>query len=72
MSIHELLAKFDAKDLRVHYMDQSIAKIDATTRKARVTFETDALSPGSLANDSHPVGILVWIPRDKWKEKTAR
>ena len=69
MSIHELLAKFDAKDLLVQYMDEAIAKADAGPRGCKVTFGTDALTPGNLASDSHPVGVLVWIPRDKWKEK---
>lgn len=72
MSIHDLLEKFDAKDIRVQFMDENILNIDSNTHGSKVTFGTDALTPGSLVAGSYPVGVLVWIPRDKWKEKMAK
>lgn len=67
MSIHELLANFDGKDLRVQLMHECMEGADATKKGCRVKFRTDVLTPYHLATDSGPVGILVWIPRDKWE-----
>lgn len=67
MSIHDLLAKFDAKDLRVQFIHDYIEKAVANRKGCRVTFRTDVVTPGDLLTGTGPVGVLVWIPQDKWK-----
>lgn len=67
MSIHDLLAKFDAKDLKVQFTTDCLSDIRATRKGSRIVLHTDALTCEAIASGTDPVGVLVWVPRDKWK-----
>jgi hypothetical protein len=66
MSIHELLSKFEAKDLKCQMVDQCLTDITASRKGARITIASDALSPTDVATGSGPVGWIIWIPREKY------
>lgn len=68
MSIQELLSKFEPAKLKVQFLHECLSDLQANKKCAKVTFETDAITPNSLVGETEPVGIIVWIPRDDWNE----
>jgi len=72
MTIHELLAKFDAKDIVIQRLDESTTNITKVGKgtDARITFATDQLSPKDLVSRPWKIGLVLWISADKWDEVT--
>lgn len=69
MTIHELLAQFESKTLKVQFLAECMSNLNAGKKSTKVTFETDAITPNSVVSETDPVGIVIWIPRDEWKKR---
>lgn len=68
MTIHELLAKFELRDLRVQFLHEAMTNIHTTKKGAKVTFATTSLTPNDLVAGKEPVGVIVWVDREAWNK----
>jgi hypothetical protein len=70
MKLSELISKIDDKDIRVQYIDKNMTKIQFSqkTHLSTVSFLTDQITPSESLSGEGKVGIVVWIPREKWDE----
>lgn len=61
------LINYVGNDVGVQFLNQCITDIKSTKSSgAKVTFATDAITPNDVALDCGRIGVIVWIPREKW------
>lgn len=72
MSIHELLAQVPADKLQVQFFHQGDIDAQHTKSGTRISFYTGTITPTQIMNNSGPIGLVVWIPRDEWREIVQR
>lgn len=71
MNLGELFAKVGDENLKFQLLNQCLLGVQATKTKGnRVTFATDAITPDEILRNDGAVGVVVWVPRDKWIEAT--
>lgn len=71
MKLSELFAKVGDENLRFQMLNQCLLNVQATKTKGnRITFVTDAISPDDILRNQGNVGVIVWVPREKWTEAT--
>lgn len=69
MSIHELLSKIPADEIRVQFFHECDIDIQGGKRgQNRVSFYTGELTPYHVGTNTGPVGVVVWISRERWNE----
>lgn len=61
-----------------HRRHQAAQALDTCAKSARlanghtsITFGTEATTPGDIMNESGPLGIVVWLPRERVKDLLA-
>ena len=67
MNIQELLSKFEPARLKVQFLRDCMTSCNANKARAKITFETDAITPNALVGEAEPIGIVVWIDRKDWE-----
>ena len=67
VTIHDLLGMVPAESLRVQFLHEGDLQAQNTKHGTRLSFYTGIGSPVSFANDTAPIGVVVWIPRADWK-----
>lgn len=70
MTIIELLEKVGVETLFVNFIQENMTSIK--TRKGglnEISFVTKELTPNDVVAGRGPIGVVVWIPRDKWPLK---
>jgi len=70
MTLSELIKKIGDENVSFQILNQNITNISERKRDmtCRVTFETNKLSPGDIVLGEGNIGLVVWIPQDKWKK----
>lgn len=69
MTLSELLRKVGDENLSFQMLNQCMTTITERKNKVcKVTFETTQLCPGDIVLGEGNVGIVVWVPRDKWEK----
>ena len=65
----EMLTWIGDKELRFQWLSSCMTEIRELkkTKSNKISFETDQLNPNMIAQDNGPVGMIVWIPRDKFE-----
>lgn len=71
MSIHELMAQFEAEELQVQFLHEGDLEAQSTKHGTRIAFYT-GVSPLTLMSDDAPIGMVVWLPRKRWQEIAKR
>lgn len=71
MNLSELFAKIGDENLKFQLLSQCLLSVQATkTNGNRITFATNAITPDEILKNDGPVGVVVWVPREKWIEVT--
>lgn len=70
MSIAELINAIGVENIQVQFLYECMTNVQSTKHGSKVTFATTALSPGTVASNSGPVGVVLWVPRDTWNKVT--
>lgn len=66
MSIIELLNKVGIENVKVQPLNTSLTNSRETKHKdTELTFATNQLSTTDVAMGTGPIGLVLWIPRDK-------
>ena len=69
-SIKALVDKLDVDDIGVQLLKSCMTNITAKKTCSKVTFETDALTPSDVFNDSKQA-LILWVDTDKFNEALA-
>jgi len=70
MKIHELLQKLSDDEISMQGLNRAITNIQSTRNGNKVTFLTDAISPGHLVSgDEMPVVLCLFIKREAWQRE---
>ncbi len=68
MSIIELLEKVGPENVRVQYLHECALRAQKTKLGCQVTFATSEITPNDLLSAPSKIGIIVWIPKEKYTE----
>jgi len=66
MSIIELLEKVGPENVKVQYLHECILSANASKKGNQITFGTHEYGPADVVSDKGKIGMIVWIPRDRW------
>lgn len=74
MNIAELMTAVGPENIQFQMLAASMTHISTGKRSrcSTITFETTALNAENAVTDSGPVGMVVWMPRDKFEAVTAQ
>ena len=68
MSIVELLTQAGLEHIKVQFLPDCIQGCKKIRGGSEVRFVTTELDPGDLINASRNIGVICWIPRDKFPQ----
>jgi hypothetical protein len=68
MKLSELIAAVGDEYVQFQRLDETLLNADSTKNGTKITFVTQALNPGHVLTGTGPVGLVVWLPRDKLAE----
>lgn len=71
MNIGELLATIGSENIKFQMLEVAMTNISTGKKCSKITFETNALNATNVACNSGPVGMIVWLPRDKYNAIVA-
>ena len=71
MTISELIKEIGDDSVKFQMLAVAMTKISTGKKCSKITFETNALNATQVALDSGPVGMIIWLPRDKYETITA-
>ncbi len=67
MNLTDLLTKIGSENLKFQLLNQCLLSVQATKTKGnRITFATEAITPDEILSNDGAIGVIVWVPRDKW------
>ncbi len=71
-SIIEFLSDATLDHINFQLLSTAITNVQSTKRDGtKVTFCTDAISPGDVVNNTGRVGMVVWLDREGWDKANA-
>ena len=73
MKLSELLKIVGDENMQFQMLHDCMINIEQRSRKKggnKISFVTNGLNPTDVMNGTGNVGVVVWIPRDKWIEAT--
>ena len=68
MSLKEIIDSVGQENIAVEFLHERMVG-NVTKQKdgaTRITFLTTQTDPTAIATDTAKVGMVLWIPRDKW------
>lgn len=72
MTIEELIHAVGSENIRVQYVHECLVRAQTVKRGVDLTIGTVAVTQGDLLSaEWQNVGILLWVPRDKFKQAVA-
>lgn len=72
-SIIDLLTHAGLENVKVQMLQGSIVNSheNKVHRDTAITFATNALNTTNIATDTGPIGVICWIPRERWPQPLA-
>ncbi len=73
MKLTELLALVGDENIQFQVLHDCMTNIRQRSRRKggnEISFATNGLTPTDVMQNTGNVGLVVWIPRDKWIEAT--
>ena len=68
MTLSELIANVGNENVRFQLLDTDAAGAQKTKNGTRFTFFTGEAGPEYLLGENSKICLILWMPRDKWKE----
>jgi len=68
MTLSELIQKVGEENIGVQYVAQCMTSISFNEKlqSSKVTIETDKITPNDIVLNEGNVGLILWVPKDKW------
>jgi len=73
MKLSELLKLVGDENIQFQMLHDCMTTIEQRSRKKggnKITFVTEGLTPTEVMHNTGNVGVIVWVPREKWLEAT--
>jgi hypothetical protein len=70
MKLSELIAKIGDENVKFQILQKSLSGIRNRREGIEVSFLTEALDPNDVMQNTGNIGIVVWVPREKWEAVT--
>jgi hypothetical protein len=72
MTIHELLSKFTPDEITFQRIDQTVERVELAKRGAtRLVVLTNQVQPAEIATGTGKMGLLLWVPVERWNAIVA-
>ena len=69
MKLSELILKIGDNNVKFQILQRSMTGIRIKKGgEKEVSFLTEAITPNDVMHNTGMVGLVVWVPRDKWEE----
>lgn len=73
MKLSELIAKIGDENVTFQILQNALSGISLGKEgDSKVTFFTKAITPSDIMQSKGKIGIVVWVPREKWEEATKK
>lgn len=69
MKLSEFIAKIGDENISFQLLNQCLTNIKTSKKdKNLVTFATEGLTPNDVMANTGNVGMIVWVPRERYEE----